>query len=95
VITLQFDYRAGYDIFGALPRIFEVRIEPSGGGTPLQTTTILTAQPGMPVFDTGPLTGQVDLSPFAGQSIYLRFVWIIPETFTGPASFQLDNVQIL
>jgi hypothetical protein len=44
-------------------------------------------------FDTGLLHGSVDLSPFAGQTVSLTFEWHIPETFTGPGFFQLDNVR--
>jgi hypothetical protein len=95
--TLNFDYRAAWDLasFGAtLDRRFEVHVEPSGGGGALQTDVILTA----PAFDltpdTGDLEGIVDLSAFAGQAIRVNFVWVIPESFSGPGFFQLDNVSI-
>jgi hypothetical protein len=95
--TLHFDYRGGWDLFtfGAiLDRTFSVQIEPPGGGPPLFTQLILTAQAGTNVSDTGPLNGTVDLSPWVGQQIHINFVWWVPENFSGPAFFQLDNVYI-
>lgn len=58
---------------------------PSGCNAPL----------GWPGFqpDTGLLNGTVDLTPFVGQSVSLVFEWQIPERFTGPGFFQLDNIR--
>jgi hypothetical protein len=96
VSTVEFDYRAAWDLtWGAtLPRIFEVNIEPFGGGTPWQSTVIFTAQAGTTVLDTGARTATVDVSQFGGGMIRLSFDAIIPEITTGPALFQLDNIQI-
>lgn len=97
---LVFDYEAGW-WFGAgladpatLDRTFEVVVEPSGGGAPMQTTTILTATAGSMNLDTGLLHGSVDLQAFEGQSVRVKFRWNIPESFTGPGFFQLDNVLL-
>jgi murein DD-endopeptidase MepM/ murein hydrolase activator NlpD len=96
---LHFDYRAGWDLLNyaaaTLDRTYEVVIEPAGGGAPLQTTLILTAPAGTVNLDTGDLTATVDLSAFDGMSIRIKSVWTIPETFTGPAFFQLDNIAIV
>lgn len=93
--VLNYDYRAAWDIFaGTFDREFEIRIEPSGGGVPLLVVPELTAPIGTFVDDTGDLFGQLDMSPFDGQTVFLRFVWIIPEPFTGPGQFQLDNVTL-
>lgn len=88
--------------FGAatLDRTFSLQIEPGGGGASLASYNILTALAGTtsglgPNTDTGPLTRTIDLTPFAGSSIRAAFVWNIPESFTGPANFQLDNVRIV
>lgn len=43
--------------------------------------------------DTGLLHGSVDLSAFVGETVSLTFEWHIPETFTGPGFFQLDNIR--
>ncbi len=93
---LIFDYRGAWDTsFGAtVDRTFEVQIQPSGGGVPLQTTLIETAMPNTTVTDTGANTATVDLSGFSGQSIRVAMVWNIPENFTGPGFFQLDNVAV-
>lgn len=98
IITLQFDYRAAWDMDtfsdGALDRDFIVSVEPPGGGTPMQTTTILTAMGDTIELDTGVITETVDLSAFAGQSVRVNFEWNVPENATGPAFFELDNVSI-
>jgi hypothetical protein len=96
-VTLRFDYRAGWDLlnFGATqPRTFQVVVEPAGGGAPLQTDVVLVAQVGTLQPDTGDLAGAVDLTPFAGQSIRIAFEWILLESSSGPAFFQLDGVTV-
>jgi hypothetical protein len=93
-LTLAFDWRAAWENFGNLDRVFEVRIEPPGGGSPLQTTQIVVAAGGTMEIDTGWTAGMIDMSPFAGQSVFIRFTWIVPEEFTGPASAQLDAVRL-
>lgn len=95
--NLLFDYRGAWDMVGygaTLDRHFRVSIEPYGGGVPIQTTTILTAVAGTINNDTGPLTGVIDLSAFAGSSVRISFDWAVPESGTGPAFFQLDNVLV-
>lgn len=94
--TLSFDYRAGWDTtFGAtIARTFEVHIEPAGGGVPLQTTVVASAAAGETTVDTGTQTGAVDVSAFAGQTVYVRFVWDVPESNAGPGVFQLDDIAI-
>jgi len=97
-LTLEFDYRAGWDlyIYGATQsRSFLVNIEPVGGGDPLQTETILTAEPGTRVPDSGPLHGSVDISAFADSSVRISFDWFVQGNWTGPSFFQLDNVFII
>lgn len=86
-------------------RHFYVVIEESGGGNELARFLILTAPGGEEVIpfdtaytptepDTGNLLGTVDLSDFAGRGVRLVFEWEIPECFTGPAFFQLDNIRL-
>ncbi len=96
IIELQFDYRAAWDMtFGATQdRQFEVHVEPAGGGAPLATFPVLTAPAPTTMADTGDDTGQIDLSAFSGQSVRINFVWNIPELYTGPGFFQLDNVEL-
>lgn len=95
--TLAFEYECAWNLdgFGATSnRIFEVNIEPSGGGSPLQTDTILTAVAGTTAIPSsgGNQFASVDISAFAGQAVRISFDWIVPEDFTGPAFCQLDNI---
>ena len=94
---LTFDYRAGWDMlnFGGstLDRTFDVVVRDTGTGMALQTTTILTAAAGSSTLDTGVMMGSADLSMFIGQTVDVNFEWNIPESFTGPAHFELDNIS--
>ena len=96
--ALQFDYRGAWDITfggpGALARTFSVNIEPAGGGAALDSTEILVADGNTTNLDTGLLTETIDLSDFAGQTVLVNFVWDVPEEFTDPAFFELDNVSV-
>ncbi|MGH1347965.1 MAG: hypothetical protein ACRBN8_40800 [Nannocystales bacterium] len=95
--TLEFDYRVAWDLLNeaeaTIDRTFEVRIEPAGGGAPMETVLVETA-----AFDTtGDVTdaGSVDVSAYAGQTVFINFVWTVPEDFSGPARAELDNVRVL
>lgn len=97
VSMLEFDYRLAWDYSQGIPatqdRVFSVQIQPTGGGAPLLNADIFTAPVSTPInLDTGNLSGTVDLSGFAGQSVRINFVWWVPEDYSGPAFFQLDNV---
>jgi hypothetical protein len=94
-LFLEFDYRGAWNNGGSQNRLFMVNIEPSGGEIPLQTDTILTAASGTNVFDTGDLHGSVDVSGFANSAVRISFDWFVPENFTGPAFFQLDNIVVI
>ncbi len=96
---LTFDWRAGWDFTQGSPatvRTLDLVIEPGGGGNPLSTTNILTADPAvnMVLLDTGPNSDSVDLSAFAGSSIRINFLSTIPDYFSGPAHLQIDNVVL-
>lgn len=97
--TLTFDYRAAWDLAnfcdGCTGRSFDVIVEPAGGGAPLATFNFITATPETIVLDTGALSGIVDLSPFVGTDIRVTFALTVPESFTGPAQWQLDNVTLV
>lgn len=94
---LSFDYRAAWDLvsFGATQaRSFDVFIEEAGGGNLLGSFQVFSAAAGTRVDDTGALTGLVDLGGFVGQNVRIAFVLDVPENFSGPAQFQLDNVRL-
>lgn len=100
---LQFDYRAGWDMtipFVTQPREFTVKLGDF-------SQTLLTAQP-LWVADT--LFSKLGIGFFPGSESAsvtipgcgtaagpadLVFEWFIPEEFTGPAAFMLDNVQLV
>ena len=97
-----FDFRAGWDLasFGASQdRVFQLRVETAGGGPTLAAFDLLTAAAGTSTIGTGPnsdsgaQSADISLAAFAGQNVRLSFVWNLPETFSGPANAQLDNVR--
>lgn len=90
ITAVTFDYSANVSIFGGMPREFRVEIQPSGGGAAMATQSILVVNPGN--VDTGPLSEMVDVTAFAGQDVRVAFVLDVPENFTGPGFFQLDNI---
>src|SRR5204863_8733382 len=96
--ALAFDYRAAWNLrdFGAAlyPRVFRVVIEPSGGGAALALYPILTAQQGTITTNTGWRNSIVDLATFSGRAVRLAFEWSVPESSTGPALFEFDNVVL-
>jgi N-acetylneuraminic acid mutarotase len=96
--AITFDYRAGWDMLGfpgsTQARAFIVDIEPGGGGPPMASSMILTADPHTRNLDTGNLSASIPVSTFQGQSIRVVFRWFIPENNTGPAFFQLDHVNV-
>jgi hypothetical protein len=97
-ILLSFDYRLAWDMQNysgsTQPRTFAIVIEPFGGGAGVFTNIVYTAAPGTSDYDTGKLSGMMDLSAFAGLGVRVSFDLNIPEAFTGPGFFQLDNVYV-
>ena len=93
--TLEFDYRLAWDLtFGAtLDRTFEVRIEPEGGGKPLETILLETAVAS--TADDVITSGSIDVSAYADQTVFINFVWTVPEDFVGPGRAELDNIRVL
>ncbi len=93
---LSFDYRAGWDMLltglATIDRTFDVVVRDPLTGAQLQSFNILTATANTTLLDTGPMTGSVDLAAFLGQTVTVSFEWTIPESFTGPGHFQLDNI---
>ena len=86
-----------YDLlsFGAtLDRMFEVQVQPEGGGAPLAILYSMDAEAGTIETGTGWVSHTVDISEFAGQTVRLCFVENIPEFFTGPAQIGIDGVSV-
>lgn len=92
--TLNFSFAVAYFIVdGSLERMFEVQIQPVGGGTPIDIPFSYSAPPGTET-GTGWMPITLDLSAFAGQTVWLCFVETIPESFTGPAQLGLDGISL-
>lgn len=95
--NLTFTYRGAWDLvdFGAsINRQFNVVVEPAGGGAPLATFNILTANVGENILDTGAQTASIDLSAFLGSNVRISFEMTVPENLTGPAYMQIDSVAL-
>ena len=95
--SLEFDYRLGFDLAmvpASVDRTFQVKIRAAGGGGVLANQTIYTATAGVEQSDTGWLSGLVDVSGFAHTTVWVEFLWDVPESFSGPAEFQLDDVRL-
>jgi hypothetical protein len=98
VTTISFDWRAAWDLASFCgqctgPRTFDFQVQPNGGGAPLLSVNLLTANPQTLNSDTGNQSSTVDISAFAGQNVRLAWLMTIPETFTGPAQLQIDNID--
>lgn len=92
-----FSWWAAYDLlsfYANLDRIFEMQVLPVGGGAPLAIPYTFTAMAGTVEPGTGWIDVTVDLSAFAGQTIWACFVETIPEYFSGPAQIAIDNVSL-
>jgi len=93
---LLVDYLAQWEFFGgAVDRTFRVVVQEAGGGTELASIEVLRAHVSTTYVDTDRVTAAVDLAAFAGQEVQLGLSWDVPESFTGPAFFDLDNVRLV
>ena len=94
---LFFNWRVGWNMFAGptLDRKLDFVVEPGGGGTPLQTTNLVTTDIASTIVgDTGPRTSVFNLSGYRGSTIRVEVIATIPEFFTGPAHMQLDNFRL-
>jgi hypothetical protein len=95
---LTFDYRVAWDMLNysgsVLPRTFSVSIYDSTIFGTLEVYEIFSAAAGTLNLDTGSLRGSIDLNSFQGKSVGVSFDFYVPERYTGPAFFQLDNVAL-
>jgi hypothetical protein len=102
---LTFDYAAGWNLIengtSTKDRTFSVDAK---GETSEVTQTVLTVNsrtqndisnnPNSTTGGTGIQHASIDLSALAGQTVTLSFLWNVPEAYTGPAAFELDNVVL-
>ena len=94
--TLVFDYRLAWDLrFATNSRLFTVSVEPPGGGFPMQLDIIENPAPGTSSSGGTDIMGTVDLTPFVGQTVFIRFTWdVLPGSENLPGTAQIDNVAI-
>ena len=92
--TLTFDSRAAWSMSG-LSRKLDFVVEPGGGGTPVETTNLVTTPNIWNVWDTNAQSSTFDLSVYAGSTIRVKVLATIPQNFTGPAHMQVDNFSLL
>jgi len=94
-VLLDWSDNTSWDLtFGAtVPRVEYVQILSSDGSAVLQSYPIQTLEPGT-IGATGWKAHTRGLSRFAGQTVQIQFRLTIPEVFTGPANFALDNVTL-
>jgi hypothetical protein len=91
---LLFDYRvATSPAPGQLARRFAVSAA-RPGQAPLIDEEVYVENLVDDVFDSGPLTADIDLGSLAGGPALIRFSWKMPGPSAFPAQFQLDNVRI-
>ncbi len=95
---LRFDYRLGWAYMrpasASLNRAFLVRLLDADTGDLLESEIVFNATQTQ-MLDTGPRTHGLDLTPHAGRNARVEFVLQVPERFSGPGHFQLDNVRII
>jgi len=97
---LKWSERIQWDMvpYGATqPRTYVVSLQPTGGGAPLATLYTKNLNPGTSG-DTGYVSHSIDLlnaAPgIAGQTVRINFHEYIPQTYTGPAQFDLDGISL-
>lgn len=95
-VGVRFDWAVPFcDVMGMQDRSFSLVIEPAGGGAPLLAVVIHTCTNGAST-PGGPINDQViDISAVANQNIRIKFEWLVPEDFTGPAQAYLDDVALV
>jgi len=94
--TIQLDYRYAWDLTSycsgdCRPRYFLINFY-STGDVLLQSTQILASTYSI-VSDSGVQTATVDTSALNGMTVKMQFVWVVPQSSTGPAFFELDNIR--
>lgn len=101
--TLSFTYRFTWDFsfegagLDALPRHLIVQVRDPVTNAVLATLYSTSTWPISQTYygDTGWITIASDVSAFAGRTIRVFFLEIIPEDYTGPAMIGFDNIALM
>ncbi|MEM9837122.1 MAG: DNRLRE domain-containing protein, partial [Bacteroidota bacterium] len=94
---LSWDENIDYDLatftLPTMVRIHMVEIQDLAGNT-LATLHEIMANPGDIEVDNAWVSYSFDVSAFAGQNVRIAFKQTIPEDFSGPGAFAVDNVML-
>ena len=95
-LTLEWKERLRYELFAnpTLSRTYAVLIVDPATNSVLRIVRILDTGILPDYADTGWLDQSYDVSEFIGQTVRLMFFQDIPEAFTGPGQFELDDVHL-
>lgn len=94
---LTTNHRIVFDSLGlvsTLPRLFEITVRDTSNALLATLFTYNANINGAPLTDTGWVNQSFDLSAFAGSTVRITFFESIPETFTGPANLELDDITL-
>ncbi len=95
--TLTTNHRIQYNSLGipsTLNRLFEISILDLSNNLLQTLFSQSVMMNGASDTDLGWVANTFDVSSFAGQTVRLNFRQFIPESYTGPANFQLDNISL-
>ena len=76
-----------------MDRTFSIIVSQEGGGDELASFEVLR----VPFATVGSLldvTSALSLKDYAGQTVNVMLAWDVPEDFSGPAFFDLDNLRL-
>ncbi|MEL7160709.1 MAG: hypothetical protein AAFN92_08115, partial [Bacteroidota bacterium] len=95
---LSWDENIDYDLASfsgpdAMTRIHQVQVRDADGKV-LEVLHEVMAMNGMIDNDNEWISYSADLTAYAGQTITLAFAQIIPDDFSGPAKFAVDNIDL-
>jgi len=95
--TLTTNHRIVFDSLGIasnLPRLFEIQVRDTSNVLLATLFSYNAFINGAGHTDTGWVNQSFDLSAFAGSTVRVYFFESIPETFTGPANIEFDNITL-
>ena len=94
-IRLTFMFRAQWNIPNGTnqSRVFRVQVRDTSNNI-LQEVYSFTALSGRSGQNSGWRTQVHNLNQYAGQTIRLYFLEVVPERFTGPGQFEIDDIRL-
>lgn len=93
---ITFTFRAYWSIASgaSLARRFDLQVRTPGTNALLETPYTFNAPSGAPDQNSGWQTIQRSVAGYGGQTIRVYFIETIPQSFTGPAQMEIDNVIV-